>query len=304
MTSRIATWIGVDWGTSNFRAWVFDADNTVLDVVITDQGMGTLAPSEFEPTLVAAIGPYLSNTPIPVLCCGMVGARQGWIEAAYSKVPCAPLDADTALRVSASDPRIQPFILPGLKQDNPADVMRGEETQIAGFLAKTPKFDGVICLPGTHTKWVHISAGEIVSFRTFMTGEMFALLSTKSVLRHSVADKGWDDIGFENAVADAMSHPQLVASKLFGLRAQDLVRGLSGASAKSQLSGMLIGAELAGSKPYWLGQNIVIIGHPELTSLYAAALRVQDVPAEMTSGETMTLEGLKSAYNILIKKTQ
>lgn len=304
MNTKIAEWIAVDWGTSNFRAWIFDANNELIELVTTDKGMGSLEPDAFESTLLEAVEGFLGDGQTPVICCGMVGAKQGWQEAPYATVPCEPAQADATLTVDAQDPRIQPYILPGLKQDNPADVMRGEETQIAGFLALNPKFDGVLCLPGTHTKWAHISAGEVVSFRTFMTGELFALLSNQSVLRHSVQDKGWEDIEFENALSDAMSHPQLVASKMFGLRAEGLLRGLSSAFAKSRLSGMLIGLELAGSKPYWLGQNVVIIGHPELGSLYAAALRNQDVPSEIKSGDAMTLEGLKAAYNLLIEQSK
>jgi 2-dehydro-3-deoxygalactonokinase len=300
MTTKIAEWIAVDWGTSNFRAWVFDADGGLIDLVTSDRGMGSLAPEEFEPALIEAIGHFLGKEKTPVICCGMVGAKQGWQEAPYASVPCEPAQSDTALRVTPKDARLLPYILPGLKQDSPADVMRGEETQIAGYLSQHPKFDGVLCLPGTHTKWVHISAGEVVSFRTFMTGELFALLSNHSVLRHSVQDKGWDDTAFQTAISDAMSHPQLVASKLFGLRAEGVLHGQSNATAKARLSGMLIGLELAGSKPYWLGQNVAIVGDPVLSALYAAGLNGQDVPATQSNGDEITVEGLKSAYNLLI----
>jgi phosphonate metabolism protein PhnN/1,5-bisphosphokinase (PRPP-forming) len=97
--------------------------------------------------------------------------------------------------------RLSVHVAPGLRQGKPADVMRGEETQIAGFLALNPNWDGVICLPGTHSKWVHISAGEVVSFQTFLTGEMFALLSQASVLRHGMQGDGWDDAAFDAMAA-------------------------------------------------------------------------------------------------------
>ncbi|MEO0743952.1 MAG: 2-dehydro-3-deoxygalactonokinase, partial [Pseudomonadota bacterium] len=152
-------WIAVDWGTSHLRAWLMARDGAVLDRRSSDDGMGGLARDGFAPALHALVGDAL---PAPVLACGMVGSRQGWAEAPYAAVPCAPPTIHAAVTVPGADVRI----LPGVKQDSPADVMRGEETQIAGFLARTPGFDGVICLPGTHTKWAHISAGEIVSFRT------------------------------------------------------------------------------------------------------------------------------------------
>ena len=298
MTEK-ADWIAVDWGTSNLRAWLIAADGSIIRQVGSDKGMGALAPDQFEPTLLEIVAPFLGDNQTKVICCGMVGAKQGWQEAAYATVPCTPAHPETAIHVQA-DPRLDVHILAGVCQDSPADVMRGEETQIAGFLAENPEFDGVLCLPGTHTKWAQVSAGEIVSFRTFMTGEMFALLSKNSVLLHSVSTDDWNDIEFENAVTDTIGSPQMVAARLFGLRAETLLRDLPNAHAKARLSGMLIGLELAGCKPYWLGQRIAIIGAPGLSALYAAGLRTQGVSAELADGEKMTLAGLTAAYNQMI----
>lgn len=292
----LAEWIAVDWGTSNLRVWVFGPDNTQLAQHGSDLGMGSLTPDAFEPALLELIAPYLGDTPTPVICCGMVGARQGWQEAAYVTVPCAPPGVSAATKVIATDPRIAPVILPGMQQITPADVMRGEETQIAGYIAEHPDFDGVLCLPGTHTKWVHISAGEVVSFRTFMTGEMFALLSDQSVLRHSLQTGEWDAEAFADAINDIFGTPQNLASRLFGLRAETLVNDMSAATARSRLSGMLIGLELAGARSYWLGQQLALVGDPKLTGLYQTALEQQGVPVELADGDAMTLAGLKAAY--------
>lgn len=258
--------------------------------------MGSLAPEGFEPALLDLIGRYLGDTPTPVICCGMAGARQGWKEAGYVSVPSPPPSVAEATKIVAKDPRITPIILPGLQQASPADVMRGEETQIAGFLAQQPDFDGVLCLPGTHTKWVHISAGEVVSFSTFMTGEMFAMLSTHSVLRHSIQTDGWDAASFLDALSESISYPQTLSARLFGLRAETVVNDMPSVVAKSRLSGMLIGLELAGARPYWLGQRIALIGDPKLTKLYQVALDQQGAPTDMVDGNAMTLAGLKAAY--------
>jgi len=204
-----------------------------------------------------------------------------------------------ATTVGDTDARIAVHILPGIKQASPADVMRGEETQIAGFIAQNPDFFGTVCLPGTHTKWVQISAGEIVSFRTFMTGEMFALLGKQSVLRHSVIGDGWSDAAFLDAVNDAMGSPQQVASRLFGIRAAGLLDGLGQAEAKAQLSGLLIGMELAGARGYWLGQDLALIGDPILNMHYSDALERQGVICRSVSGDEMTLAGLKAAHKVL-----
>ncbi|WP_299611534.1 2-dehydro-3-deoxygalactonokinase [uncultured Tateyamaria sp.] len=283
-------WIAVDWGTSHLRAWLMRGDGAVLDRRSSAQGMGTLDRSGFEPALRDLVGDAL---PAPVLACGMVGSRQGWAEAPYAAVPCAPPSAAEAVQVFGTDLDVR--ILPGVKQARPADVMRGEETQIAGFLAVTPGFDGVICLPGTHTKWVHVSAGEIVSFRTAMTGEMFALLSERSVLRHSMGE-GWDVDAFAAGVDQSLSRPEGLAAALFSLRAEGLLDGLDGASAKARLSGLLIGAELAAMRPYWLGQQVALIGAESLSAAYAEALKGQGVPCRMAGAEEMTLAGLTAAY--------
>jgi 2-dehydro-3-deoxygalactonokinase len=293
-------WIAVDWGTSNLRVWIIGADGHPFATETSDQGMGTLQNDGFEAALLDLIEPYLvAERAMPVVCCGMVGSRQGWAEAAYLSVPSRPPNGQAATSVSAKDPRIAVSILPGIKQITPPDVMRGEETQIAGFLQGNPDFDGVICLPGTHTKWVHISAQEIVSFQTFMTGEMFALLSKQSVLRHSVGSDGFDQSAFDAAVADAMDRPQLLASKLFGLRAGSLVADLDPLTARSRLSGLLIGAELAGARPYWLGQNVAIIGDSAVAEPYRLGLAAQGVNASTFDVADLTLRGLSAARRSL-----
>lgn len=286
-------WIAVDWGTSHVRAWLMGPDGAVLDRRNSSDGMGTLGKDEFQLALERLCGDVL---PAPVMACGMVGARQGWAEAPYATVPCVPPGADVATKAPTTLPGLDVRILPGVKQAKPADVMRGEETQIAGYLATRPGFDGIICLPGTHTKWAHISAGEIVSFRTSMTGEMFGLLSKHSVLRHSVGE-GWDAAAFAAGVDQAISRPETLAAAFFSIRAESLLDGLCPDAAKARLSGLLIGAELAAMRPYWLGQQVAIIGTKTLTRAYQTALGTQGVPVTDTpSDEDMTLAGLTAAY--------
>jgi len=287
-------WIAVDWGTTHLRATAMGAEGP-LETRHSDDGMGRLSPSEFEGALVRLIGSWLvPDRRTDVLACGMVGSRQGWAEAKYRKVPCAPLDRAGLRHVETQDNRMIVYLAPGLSQSNPPDVMRGEETQIAGALRLHPGFDGVMCLPGTHSKWVHVSAGEVVSFQTFMTGEMFDLLSRNSVLRHGMTGEGWDEAGFEAALSDALSRPERLAARLFTLRAEGLLTGLAAGQARSRLSGLLIGTELAASKPYWLGQPVVIIGAENLTKLYAKALEMQGVVARSIPGNACMIAGLAS----------
>ena len=153
-----ADWIAVDWGTSNLRAWAMSRSGGELWSGASDKGMGVLKPEHFEGALLDVVAPMLGAGPLDVIACGMVGSRQGWIEAPYATAPCPALPTGFA-RPKTQNPLLRVHIIPGVKQDDPADVMRGEETQIAGFLALNPGWDGGVCLPGTHTKWAQISAG-------------------------------------------------------------------------------------------------------------------------------------------------
>ena len=227
----------------------------------------------------------------------MVGARQGWIEAPYAAVPCPPAAGGACARPPTRDPRLAVHILPGLSQDRPADVMRGEETQIAGLLAPRPGFDGVACLPGTHTKWAHVSAGEVVSFASFMTGEIFALLAgslgaaphrrRRGLVRRRLPrgrrGRRWP--------APSASPPGSSA-----LRAEALLHGLDPVRARARLSGLLIGAELAGARPYWLGRDVVLIGAAAARRRLSrrAGARRPRRPRRATPTE-MTLAGLAAA---------
>ena len=285
-------WIAVDWGTTNLRAYAMGRDGVVAQAVSED-GMGRLDRDGFEPALLRLVGSWLPDGQVTeVIACGMVGSRQGWHEAPYRAVPCTPLDPSALVIAPTRDPRLCVRLVPGLKQAAPADVMRGEETQIAGALAMMPGFDGVICLPGTHSKWAHVSAGEVVSFQTYLTGEMYALLSQGSVLRHGMLGDGWDDAAFDQAVSDALSRPERVGARLFGIRAEGLLAGLPAASAKARLSGLLIGTELAGARPYWLGQAVAIVGSEGISTLYARALKGLGGEARLVRGGDAVLAGL------------
>ena len=286
MSASDATWIAADWGTTNLRVWAMSDSGTQLAAATSDDGMGRLSRADYP----AALDRLTADWPrVPVIACGMVGSRQGWAEASYAAVPCPPL-SDTLTKAGE-----RTHIIPGLKQASPADVMRGEETQIAGFLSLNPNWDGVICLPGTHTKWVHVSADEVVSFQTVMTGDLFAAITGHTVLRHSTG-AGWDDAGFLQGVDDAISRPEKLAARLFSLRAEGLLNALPDAVARARLSGLLIGAELAATKPYWLGQQIAVIGAGTLAGLYVTALAAQSAPATQVNADRATLAGLTAAY--------
>jgi 2-dehydro-3-deoxygalactonokinase len=291
-----AAWIAVDWGTTRLRAWAMDGAGAVLAEACSAKGMGALTPEGFEAALLDIVAGWLGPGTTLVIACGMVGARQGWTEAAYRPVPCPPLGPPLT-RAPTADPRIEVRIIPGLSQLSPgADVIRGEETQIAGYLRSRPAFDGVLCLPGTHSKWVLVSAGEVVAFQTVMTGELFALLATQSVLRHTVAADAADPEAFDAGVDRAISKPEALPARLFALRAEALLQDLTPSVAGARLSGLMIGAELGATKGWWLGREVALIGAPSLAALYARALAAQGLIAATLDATALTLDGLRAAH--------
>ena len=162
-------WIAVDWGTTNLRVWAMDAASRVLGNGGSAEGMGTLDRAGFEPALMRLIGGWLpAEGRVPVVACGMVGSRQGWVEAPYRPVPCVPLAKGQMARPDTRDTRLAVQVVPGLKQDHPADVMRGEETQLWG--AGLPA--GSCCvLPGTHSKWAWLGDDERVPAEATTRGQ-------------------------------------------------------------------------------------------------------------------------------------
>ncbi len=296
-------WIAVDWGTSRLRVWRIDNAAAQL---ITDAGpgMNQLAPNQFESTLLEILAPVLAerskNTdlevnPTIVLACGMVGAKQGWQEAPYRLTPCTPISTNELMQVNTTDRRISMYIVPGLSQHEPADVMRGEETLIAGLLKQHPNFTGCVCLPGTHCKWVSLIEGEVIGFNTTLTGELFQLLSEQSILRNDINSHDWDDDAFESAILEINSNPSQLIRSLFSIRAESLLHATTAAISSARLSGLLIGSDIA-SVPNRVDHNCtMIIGQSDLAKHYQQALHVLGIKSECLSMETLILDGLKHA---------
>jgi 2-dehydro-3-deoxygalactonokinase len=296
-------WIAVDWGTSNLRAWAIGPDGGIVHEASSPQGMAKLTRDEFEPALLALIGGWLpGGRKTLVVACGMVGARQGWIEVPYNEAPCPPASAQSARSPQTKDARLDVRIIAGVMQREPADVMRGEETQIAGLLQQSPGFEGVICMPGTHTKWVRVKGGKIVEFKSCMTGEVFGLLASQSVLRFSVGGDGWDDTEYDNAVRSALAQPEVFAGALFSIRASSLIAGLTQAAANARLSGLTIGTELAATKPYWSNGAVSMIDNGRQAAFFAAALKFAVGDTTLLPAQVVTLAGLRAAHANFVKE--
>ena len=292
-------WIAIDWGTSFFRAYLIENDQ-VSDSIHTKDGMKFLEKASFEKTLIKLIEPWLENNyKIEVLASGMVGSKQGWLEAPYQSTPCNLHNIDF-ISPSVKDKRFSLKIFSGISQNNKPDVMRGEETQIAGFLHDNPNFNGSICLPGTHSKWVQIENGHIINFKTFMTGELFEIISKNSVLIHSVTSNKIKKNELIMAVDEIFKKPEIFGNALFQLRADDLINSRGSEIYKSKLSGYLLGLELLGSLEFWEKKDIVLIGNADLIELYEYILQSKVNSIKNFLSKDMVLKGLKNFKNKLL----
>jgi len=300
--TEIVDWVAVDWGTSNLRAWGIGPDGAVTFEKTSPKGMGKLAREEFAGALSELLDGVMADRDgaIDVLICGMAGARQGWLEAPYLE---APTDLkgllEGAVYPAMPDGRLATAILPGVCQKAGSDnVMRGEETQLLGLAALIPGFSGVVCMPGTHSKWAQLSGTRIEHFSTAMTGEMFELLRTHSVLRHSLNGEldgpGRAD-GFAAGAAAGLEHPERLLGTLFQVRASSLLSGRQPDWCAGYLSGLLIGTEI-GSNRYLIGeQPVPLIGSPALCALYAQVLDMIGARGEPQDATQIVLAGLKAA---------
>ncbi|UWQ17940.1 2-dehydro-3-deoxygalactonokinase [Jannaschia sp. M317] len=296
------TWVAADWGSTNLRLWLMTDDDKVVHKIQGPRGAAQLTGAEFGTELRALLAPVLTGRdgdPLEVIACGMVGSRQGWAEAAYQNVPAAPVNAVRARIVSDDRNELTVHILPGLQQLSPPDVMRGEETQIGGLLVSDPDFDGIVCLPGTHSKWARVSNGQVTSFATCMTGEMFSLLSEHSVLRHTIDTDSLDLASFETAASETLTRPDALLTRLFSVRAAALVSDARPGEAAGRLSGLLIGAEIGSLRGLWPDLPIAVLGASSLSGLYVRVLQAAGMSVTQIDAEHATVQGLAKAHRTL-----
>lgn len=266
--------IVVDWGTSSFRLWALDRDGAVLAERRSTQGLAASGTEGFERVLDAHLDALGIADGVPVMMCGMVGSRAGWVEAAYVATP-AGLDGLTEKAAHVPSARRLIRILPGIAQRGAAgaDVMRGEETQLLPLIRDG--FHGVACLPGTHCKWVRVEGGTVAGFATFLTGELFHLLRSASVVAPAVegaAAVDPDSDAFAQGVEDGLAAPELLGRDLFRLRAGWLLEATSAEASLARLSGLLIGAELAGARHFAGASPLALIASGAAAALYRTAL--------------------------------
>jgi 2-dehydro-3-deoxygalactonokinase len=280
--------IAVDWGTTNRRAYRLDSAGKSVDEFEDSKGVLAVAPGEF-PAAVAEVRERLGD--LPLLLAGMIGSNKGWIEAPY--VPCPAGIDDLVANLKWAGER--EAIVPGVSYlgKDRADVMRGEEVQLLGGVAAgLVSKEALVCHPGTHNKWALLRQGVIQTFGTVMTGELFSLLKEHSILADLLGGPVEPDDEFKRGVRFAFEHDLLPAA-LFGVRASVLLGQSSGEGAASYVSGLLIGTDVRIGLTWPMAARITIIGRPDLTRLYSAALTEAGREAVELDGEQCFLAGIQ-----------
>jgi 2-dehydro-3-deoxygalactonokinase len=284
-----AALIAIDWGTTSARAYRLDAHGRILDEHSAPLGVQKVEPGKFPQALAALLGGHVPDD-VSMVACGMIGSRQGWIEAPYRDCPA---DFDSVAAALTPVPGTRLRIVPGLvcrDADGVPDVMRGEETQIMGALDDETEAQAaprVVVLPGTHSKWARVGGRGIEAFATFMTGELYAVLRGHSILGRLAAAGDHDDrAALERGIRASLREAAALTHDLFSARTLALTGALAPEAVADYLSGLLLGAEVAAGRR-WLerhavtGGSVILVGDAALCERYRRALALAGIEATM-----------------------
>ncbi|WP_186417635.1 2-dehydro-3-deoxygalactonokinase [Bosea sp. CS1GBMeth4] len=284
--------IALDWGTTRARAFLIGEDGAVLAKRVADRGIQSVPSGGFPAAFAEIAGELRRARPdAAVLLAGMVGSRNGWVEAPYVACPARAEDIAAAGLVVTLDDGTRATVLPGLSYDDGAfDVMRGEETLIVGLgLA-----DGVACLPGTHSKWVEVEGGRITRFASFMTGEVYGLLREQSILSRLASQPIGDDAaeGASRGLA-AARRPGGLLNAAFHARSEVLAGRMSGGAVGPYLSALLVAQEIEGARALFGGlANLKLVADGVLAQSYGRALAAAGLDHALVTPEDAFVAGV------------
>ncbi|WP_028100645.1 2-dehydro-3-deoxygalactonokinase [Pseudoduganella violaceinigra] len=279
-----ASLLGLDWGSSSLRAFLLGPGGKVLLERSNGNGASTLSGTPaFAAALQEIAGDWLGAHPgLPVLACGMVGSQHGWRDVPYA---ACPADATALAAGMLRSPGGEIAIVPGMLYDDgvlPPDLMRGEETQVAGALQLQPGLSDASCiiLPGTHSKWAQVKYGRLVRFATHMTGELFAVLRAHSVLGRLMKDSAqFAEHAFIAGVDAARDNGHLgFVHQIFAARSLGVTGRAPAADLADYLSGLLLGHELRAGLAWRESAGLAqapwaLVGSQSLCQRYALALQ-------------------------------
>jgi 2-dehydro-3-deoxygalactonokinase len=266
--------IAVDWGTSNRRAWALGAAGEILQQRADDKGLLAHPDRRFADSLESFLADWLKAAPgIPIIMAGMVGSRMGWVEVPYAPAPVRLTDLADHLMKAGDIAGSACWIVPGVNLDDAVqpEVMRGEECQMLGALLREPVQSAMFVTPGTHSKWARVVDGRLISFRTYITGELFDLLCRSGTLSQVMIGSQDNAQAFARGVA-ASADAELL-NRVFSVRTFGLFGKMPAADLRSYLSGLLVGTEMRDARAAWpdAGQaELVCIGSQVMIARYQA----------------------------------
>ena len=275
----------VDWGTSNFRCYRFAPDGTVAQTHQASAGILSVSDRDFASVLQREIGSWITPD-MNIFLSGMITSRNGWVETPYVEAPARLADLARAAVVVEAENGVKMHFLPGVAMYSPTpDVMRGEEIQVFGVVDELET--ATVILPGTHSKWVEVRDGALQRFSSFMTGEVFGVLKTHSILGRLMTDaaNGNDPQAFIDGVQQVLGHQTVgLLHDIFTTRSGVLLGQLPAQDSADRLSGLLIGHEIKdGLAAYPITGRLLIVGDAFLAQRYQLALAQFGITAELCS---------------------
>lgn len=292
--------IVVDWGTTNFRAFLLDGANSLIDSVEANVGLLSVTDGNFASALESVLKEWLPEyMNFPIVFAGMVGSAKGWHNVDYIPSPANASDLSKELFVFNLPWEQTAAIVPGVCHTSAAgkDVMRGEEIQIFGLsqVLSSDNFDAVF--PGTHSKHVTYQNNRIVQFSTYMTGEIFSLLVDHSILGKGIESSAtFKEAAFLKGADDALDGQ--LSNRLFLARTHMLFNSISNDEVADYLSGMLIAHELQSK----IGKNLVFVGSENLNRRYEIASHHLDIQSTSVDGNACFVAGISEIVNQLRQK--
>jgi 2-dehydro-3-deoxygalactonokinase len=292
--------VGINWGSSNFRAYRIAPDGSLIDEYAEPTGVAALDRSGMA-AMVAKLSELWPGT-APMLASGMIGSNIGWVEVPYAEAPSSTqslAQACTSVQIGTSKVTIVPGVACRRGFDEASDIMRGEEVEITGLVA-LGYHDGIAALPGTHTKWVRLAQGCVTDFFTSMSGEIFDRLTKQGLLASIVEQEARDGAAFQAGVSAGKARRLGLGTLLFGARARVIRGDLTRADAASYVRGILIGSEIADALamyPELCGETVPLVGSGAVTEMYAAALAASGVSTRCVASRDACLRGFRSVYD-------
>ncbi|WP_407438681.1 2-dehydro-3-deoxygalactonokinase [Lelliottia sp.] len=290
-------WIAVDWGTTNFRAFLMH-EAQQIERVSHPCGLLSVENTRFAATLHALLAPWLNRYgELPVMMAGMVGSQQGWHEVPYSPQPCGAGNLLDRMHSFTTPWGSRAWIVPGVSGTSPfgqPDVMRGEEVQLFGLSQLHPAERHFALLPGTHSKHAEMADGQIIRFSTFMTGEVFSLLGQHSLLGKGLPEQQEDKTAFLLGAKTALRGSPFT-HLIFSARTRRLAGEIASAHVHSYLSGLTIGYELL-TLP--VGQHAWVVGSPSLTERYQLAATLTGLTLTPVNGDDCFIRGLSHLFSL------